>query len=187
MTLRRTHPFRGARRLGVAAVCAVAIASGVATAQSALDPRDRLSWTLYRELVTLPYYGVFDHLAFEVGSGGVVTLRGSVRLPSLKNDAESRAKSVEGVEEVRNEIEVLPASPQDDRIRLAAYRAIYRNDSLERYALSAMPPIHIVVNNGAVTLEGIVDSPMDSQLAEMQVRGVPGTFKITNNLVVDKP
>ena len=180
-----TQPFRLAGRLLASALCMFVLTSGIATAQGP-DPRDRVSWNLYRELVTLPYYGVFDHLAFEVGSGGVITLSGAVRQPSLKNDAEARAKSVEGVEEVRNEIEVLPPSPQDDRIRLAAYRAIYRHDTLERYALSAMPPIHIVVNKGAITLEGIVDTAMDSQLAESQARGVPGTFGVTNNLKVEK-
>lgn len=158
---------------------------GVARAQQAIAPDDRVSWSIYRELITLPYYGVFDHMSFEVGKGGVVTLRGHVRRDTLKSDAEARAKSVEGVEEVRNEIEILPASPQDDRIRLAAYRAIYRHDTLERYALNAVPPIHIIVKNGNITLEGIVDSKLDSQLAESQVRSIAGTFSITNNLQVD--
>ncbi len=187
MTHTPTRPLHVLQRLVAAAVCFVVAGPAVTAAQGALDPRDRVSWTLYRELVTLPYYGVFDHLAFEVGPKGVVTLRGSVRRPSLKSDAEARAKSVEGVEEVRNEIEVLPAGAQDDRIRLATYRAIYRHDSLERYALNAVPPIHIIVNNGRITLEGIVDSQMDSQLAEAQARSVPGTFAVTNNLTVEQP
>ena len=171
------------RRLSGAVVLVLMVGSTVGAQQ--LIPRDdRVSSSIYRELITLPYYGVFDHMKFEVGKGGVVTLRGAVRIPSLKQDAEARVKSVEGVEEVRNEIEVLPASPQDDRIRLQTYRAIYRHDALERYALNAVPPIHIIVKQGNITLEGMVDSPLDSQVAEMQARGVPGTFSITNNLQV---
>lgn len=156
-----------------------------ADAQQIIPRNDRVSSNIYRELITLPFYGVFDHLSFEVGEKGVVTLRGSVRRPTTKADAEARLQDIEGVEEVRNEIEVLPASPQDDRIRIAAYRAIYRHDSLERYALSAVPPIHIIVKNGTITLEGVVDSKMDAQLAEPQARSVAGTFTITNNLQVD--
>jgi hyperosmotically inducible periplasmic protein len=156
-----------------------------ADAQQLIPREDRLSWNIYRELITLPHYGMFDHLSFETGPGGVVTLRGYVRRPIVKDDAEARVKQVEGVEEVRNEIEVLPPSPQDDRIRLAVYRAIYRHDTLERYGLSALPPIHIIVRNGHVTLEGVVDTKMDRQIAEMQARAVPGTFTITNNLQVE--
>ncbi len=158
---------------------------GAAHAQQLIPREDRLSWNIYRELITLPYYGVFDHLKFEIAPGGVVTLRGAVRRPTLKGDAEARLKGIEGIEEIRNEIEVLPASPHDDRIRMQAFRAIYRHDGLERYGLSAVPPIHIIVRNGHVTLEGVVDRRMDAQIAEMQVRQVPGTFTITNNLQVD--
>ena len=167
-----------------AVLAGVLLVPAATQAQQPIGPDDRLSWSIYRELVTLPYYGVFDHMSFEVGDGGTVTLRGRVRRDTLKSDAEARVKDIEGVEQVRNEIEVLPASPQDDRIRLAAYRAIYRHDSLERYALNAVPPIHIIVENGRITLEGVVDTKMDAQLAEVQARSVPGTFEITNNLQV---
>lgn len=172
------------RRLSGAVVLILMVGSTVG-AQQVIPRDDRVSENIYRELITLPYYGVFDHMKFEVGKAGVVTLRGAVRNPRLKQDAEARAKSVEGVEEVRNEIEVLPAAPQDDRIRLQTYRAIYRHDVLERYGLNAVPPIHIIVKQGNITLEGMVDSKLDSQVAEMQARGVPGTFTITNNLEVD--
>jgi hyperosmotically inducible protein len=172
------------RRLG-GAVVLILMATSTVGAQQLYSRDDRVSSAIYRELITLPYYGVFDHMKFEVSKGGVVTLRGAVRNPTLKDDAESRVRSVEGVEEVRNEIDVLPASPQDDRIRLAAYRAIYRHDTLERYGLNAVPPIHIIVKQGTITLEGMVDSKLDSQVAEMQARGVSGTFAITNNLEVE--
>lgn len=167
------------------AILLALVIAGAASAQQIVPREDRVSNALYSELITLPFYGVFDHLSFEVGKGGVVTLRGAVRRPIVKDDAEARAKRVPGVEEVRNEIEVLPVSPQDDRIRLAAYRAIYRHDVLERYALSAVPPIHIIVKNGAIRLEGVVDTKMDAQLAESQARSVAGTFAITNNLQVE--
>jgi hyperosmotically inducible protein len=105
------------RRLG-GAVVLILMATSTVGAQQLYSRDDRVSSAIYRELITLPYYGVFDHMKFEVNKGGVVTLRGAVRNPTLKDDAESRVRSVEGVEEVRNEIDVLPASPQDDRIRL---------------------------------------------------------------------
>lgn len=182
---RRPKAARALRAAIVALAIAVAAPSGTALAQQAIAPNDRLSWNIYRELITLPYYGVFDHLSFEVQKGGTVILRGAVRRPSLKEDAEARVKEIEGVEQVQNEVEVLPASPQDDSIRLALYRAIYRHDGLERYGLSAVPSIHIIVDRGHVRLEGIVNSKMDRQLAEAEARSVPGTFSITNNLQVE--
>jgi len=148
--------------------------------------KDRIQHEIFHELLTLPYYGIFDNLGFEIGQKGTVTLTGQVTRPSLKSDAERVVKSVEGVEQVINKIEVLPTSPNDDRIRLNVYRAIYRHDALERYGLGANPPIHIIVKNGNVTLEGVVNSKMDSQIAEMQARGVPLTFSIKNNLRVEK-
>ncbi len=104
----------------------------------------------------LPYYGVFDNLAYKVDPDGTVTLLGQVALPSLKSDAESAVKKIEGVERVVNNIEILPPSPGDDRIRRATYRAIYGNCVLAPYRLRAVPPIHIIVNNGRITLEGAV-------------------------------
>jgi hyperosmotically inducible protein len=114
-----------------------------------------------------------------------VTLVGQVRKPTLKSDAERAVKNVEGVDTVDNQLEVLPLSPNDDRIRLRVYRAIYRTSSLERYAIQAVPPIHIIVKHGNVTLEGVVASQMDKNLANIKARGVPGTFKVTNNLRVE--
>ena len=160
-----------------------AAASGI-SAQSA--PEDRTTRAVRRELVLLPRYGVFDHLAFKIEKG-TVTLLGQVRTASLKADAERVLDGIEGVETVVNEIEILPTSPGDDRIRLAAYRAIYRNPSLERYAILAVPPVHIIVKSGNITLEGIVDSKMDKVLASTEVRSVPGVFSVTDNLRVENP
>jgi hyperosmotically inducible periplasmic protein len=138
------------------------------------------------ELVMLPYYGVFDNLSYKVDGDGTVTLQGQVARPTLKSDAENSVKRIEGVEKVVNNIEVLPTSMNDDRIRRDTYRAIYGNDVLSQYQMRAVPPIHIIVNNGKVTLEGAVSRQMDKQIAGMQANGVPGAFSVTNNLVVDE-
>jgi hyperosmotically inducible periplasmic protein len=145
---------------------------------------NRVEREVRHELVTLPFYGVFDNLAFQV-DGGTVTLLGQVSRPTLKTDAERVVKSIEGVERVINRIEVLPLSPYDDRIRLATYRAIYGNTALNRYALQAVPPIHIIVKNGNVTLEGVVANEGDKNIADIRARSVPGVFSVTNNLRVE--
>jgi len=147
-------------------------------------PQDRLVREVRHELVMLPYYGVFDNLSYRV-DGGTVTLMGQVTRPTLKSDAENVVKRIEGVERVVNNIEVLPVSPSDDRIRLAAYRAIYGFPSLNRYALNAVPPIHIIVNNGKLTLEGVVANQGDKDAANIQANSVPGVFSVTNNLQVE--
>jgi hyperosmotically inducible protein len=146
---------------------------------------DRLVKELRHELVMLPYYSVFDNLAYKV-DGNTVTLYGQVTRPTLKSDAERAVKSIEGVEAVDNQIQVLPLSPSDDRIRMAVYRTIYGQPSLQRYAMGAVPPIHIIVNNGNVTLEGVVNNEADKNIAGIQANTVPGVFGVKNNLVVEK-
>ncbi len=148
---------------------------------------DRIVKEVRHELVMLPYYGVFDNLAYQVAPDGTVTLLGQVARPTLKSDAENAVKRIEGVEKVVNNIEVLPTSMNDDRIRRAAYRAIYRNNALSEYQWRAVPPIHIIVNNGHITLEGVVARRMDKQIAGIQANSVPGAFSVTNNLVVEEP
>ena len=133
----------------------------------------------------LPYYGIFDNLAYEV-SGSTVSLYGQVTRPTLKSDAENVAKRIEGVDRVINNIEVLPLSPADDRIRFAEYRTIYGQAALNRYGLQAIPPIHIIVSNGKVTLEGVVPSEADKNIAGIQANSVSGVFSVTNNLRVEK-
>jgi hyperosmotically inducible protein len=145
----------------------------------------RIEREVRHELLMLPYYGVFDDLKYRV-DGGTVTLLGYVTRPTLKDDAERAVKRIEGVEQVRNEIEVLPVSPEDDRIRVAEYRAIYGDPALNRYALQAVPPIHIIVKNGNVTLEGVVANEMDRNLAEIRAKSAPGVFSVTNHLRVEK-
>lgn len=136
-----------------------------------------------KELVTLPYYGVFDNLEYEV-EGNTVILHGQVRTPITRQDAERRVAKIEGVDRVVNKIEVLPVSGFDDSIRARAYRSIFRTGSLYRYAMGANPSIHIIVKNGTITLEGIVSNQMDSQLAYTAARSVPGVFSVNNNLRV---
>jgi hyperosmotically inducible protein len=133
----------------------------------------------------LPYYGVFDNLAYRV-DGAKVTLFGQVTKPTLKSDAENAVKRIEGVQNVDNQIEVLPLSPNDDQIRRAAYRKIYSNPALQRYQMGAVPPIHIIVKNGNITLVGVVDGEGDKNLAGITANGVPGAFKVTNDLTVGK-
>ncbi|MCZ2147677.1 MAG: BON domain-containing protein [Bryobacterales bacterium] len=137
------------------------------------------------ELLMLPYYNVFDSLSFQV-NGNEVTLYGQVTWPALKSDAGNVVKHIAGVSKVVNDIEVLPLSPFDDSIRLRTFRAIYSQPGLDRYALRAVPGIHIIVKNGNVTLEGVVASQMDKNLAGIRANGVPGVFSVTNNLQVSK-
>lgn len=147
--------------------------------------RARIERQVRHELVMLPNYDVFDNLAFRV-DGYKVTLLGQVREPTLKSAAARVVKDIEGVESVDNQIEVLPVSPNDDRIRVAVYRAIYGHTALNRYSLRAVPPIHIIVKNGNVTLEGVVANEGDKNIANIQANGVSGVFSVTNNLQVEK-
>lgn len=137
-----------------------------------------------KELVTLPYYGVFDNLEYKV-EGDTVTLYGQVVRPSTRKDAERRVRRIAGVARVVNNIEVLPLSGFDDSIRASTYRTLYRTGGLYRYFLGANPAIHIVVNRGHVTLEGVVANEGDRRLANIVARGVSGAFSVTNNLRTD--
>jgi hyperosmotically inducible protein len=152
---------------------------------AAQPSQDKIVKEVRHELVMLPYYGVFDNLAFRV-DGTKVTLFGQVTRPTLKSDAENVVKRIEGVTSVDNEIEVLPLSPNDDQIRRAAYRQIYSKPALQRYQMGAVPPIHIIVKNGNITLVGVVDNQGDKDMAGIAANGVPGAFKVTNDLAVGK-
>ena len=140
------------------------------------------------ELVTLPYYSIFDWFEGQVSPDGTVTLMGQVTDPKLKHDAEWRIKRLEGASKIVNNIEVLPLSNHDDQLRTALYRAIYTSESpLFKYALQSVGPIHILVRNGHVTLKGVVASEQDKQLAYIAARGVPGAFEVQNQLKVEEP
>ena len=151
--------------------------------QSVSPSEARIQKEVRHELLMLPYFNVFDYIAYQV-KGDTVTLQGEVTRPSLKSDAENVVKRIEGVQQVINNIEILPPSPMDDQLRLALYRAIYGYPALEKYALGVQKPIRIIVKNGRVTLEGVVDSETDKNLVTVRANSVPGIFSVTNNLRV---
>src|SRR5882757_5281172 len=172
------------RNVFVACCTILALASTVLAQQDqSRRSNDRITKEVRHELLMLPYLGVFDNLAYKV-DGYNVTLMGQVTRPTLKSDAENVVKKIEGVEHVDNQIELLPLSPNDDRIRRAVYRAIYGYPALQKYALGVQQPIRIIVKNGNVTLEGVVDNEGDKNIANIRANGVPGVFSVKNDLQV---
>ena len=166
------------------AVCSLSVAAQNAQrGQPTAKSEERITREVRHELLMLPYFGVFDNIAFKV-NGYDVTLIGQVVRPSLKSDAENVVKRIEGVEKVDTQIEVLPPSPVDDRLRLQLFRAIYQYPPLQKYELGVQKPIRIIVKNGRVNLEGVVDNETDKNLAGVRANGVPGIFSVTNNLQV---
>jgi hyperosmotically inducible periplasmic protein len=169
----------------VAASSAVTVGASPLVESGQSFDQQQVSKRVRKELVTLPYYGVFDNLAYKV-EGDTVTLYGQVVRPSTRSDAARRVAKIKGVQRVVNNIEVLPLSGFDDDIRVQAYRAIFNTGGLYRYAMGANPSVHIVVNRGHLTLEGVVANRMDKQLAEFAARGIPGVFSVTNNLIAER-
>jgi hyperosmotically inducible protein len=171
-------------------ICVVLALASAALGRQAAAPSAaataRITKEVRHELLMLPYFSVFDNLSYKV-DGYNVTLIGQVTRPTLKSDAENVVKRIEGVEHVDNQIEVLPVSPNDDRIRRAVYRAIYGYPALQKYALGVQQPIRIIVKNGNVTLEGVVDNEADKNIANIRANGVSGVFSVKNNLQVVKP
>lgn len=152
--------------------------------QPSAKAQERIIKEVRHEILMLPYFGVFDNIAYKV-DGYTVTLLGQVVRPVTKSDAENAVKHIEGVEKVDNQIEVLPASSMDDRLRRRLFRAIYGYPALERYALGVQKPIRIIVKNGHVALEGVVDSEGDKNLVGLRANGVSGIFSVDNNLRVE--
>jgi hyperosmotically inducible protein len=148
--------------------------------------QERIQREVRHELAMLPYFTVFDNIAYKVDAAKV-TLLGQVVNPVLKSDAGNVVKHIEGVENVDNQIEVLPLSPMDNRSRRQLFRAIYGYPALQRYALGVQKPIRIIVKNGHVSLEGVVDTEADKNIAGLRANGVPGIFSVTNNLQVVEP
>lgn len=195
---------RAARRViaGAALLGLVFISAGVAGEGLSVQETTRL---LQRNLERLPYYGVFDFMAFDIDRG-TVTLTGYAFNGSLRSAAEMAAKRTSGVDEVANRVEVLPASPNDDRIRWATFYRIYTDAFLSRYASGGpdsvrrelyqarrfgglyqplgLYDIHIVVRNGHTTLYGVVDNEGDRTIAGMKAREVTGVFSVENEIVV---
>jgi hyperosmotically inducible periplasmic protein len=170
----------------VSTVCIAAAAQDTQPDQASAKAQERIIKEVRHELLMLPYFGVFDFIAYKV-DGYNVTLLGQVVRPSLKSDAENSMKHIEGVEKVDNQIEVLPPSSIDDRLRMNLFRAIYGYPALQRYALGVQKPIRIIVKNGHVSLEGVVDSDADKNLVTVRANGVSGIFSVDNHLQVSKP
>jgi hyperosmotically inducible periplasmic protein len=171
----------------MAAVLTACLAVAASAKNSTADQKaqDRVTREVRHELVMIPDLTIFDNLAYKV-DGGTVTLLGQVRNPAIKDEAAHAVKGIEGVDRVVNNIEILPPSPMDDQIRRQVARAIFSEDGLFRYSLGALPPIHIIVKEGHVTLEGAVSSQADKDLAGLRANGVPGVFSVQNNLRVEK-
>ncbi len=166
-------------------ILVITLASARASAGQETKANQNLVREVRHQLLLLPYYTVFDNLAFKV-DGDHVTLEGQVTRPTLKSDAEAAVKSIEGISGVTNNIEVLPPSPMDDQLRRALYRAIYGDPQLSKYGWSSMASIHIIVKSGHVSLEGVVDNDTDKNLAGLRANSVPNVFEVKNNLVVKK-
>jgi hyperosmotically inducible protein len=207
---RMTMRIRGSRQLVSFGVAAAFTLFGIftTTARPAAEtiPSKETTLSVRRALERLPYYGVFDFLAFGVDRGAV-TLQGYAYQPGLRADAAAAIKRVAGVDEVANRIETLPPSQNDDRIRWTTFYRIYTDDFLSRYAPggavaarmaayefarfpglqpSGTYPIHIIVKGGRTTLIGVVDNAGDRQLAEVRAREVTGVFAVENELIATK-
>jgi len=193
---------------GVLSLCLVAPLLGQDA--TSLDAKQqavqKLAVEIRKEIVTLPQYGVFDNIHFAIKGGDTVILRGQASRPTLKSSIENVVKKIEGVSKVDNQIEVLPLSSNDDRIRAAVYASIYRYPPLQKYTsnrggprgpsvaraaggITNDPPIgyhaiHIIVQNGNVTLTGVVDSETDASLAQIRANSVSGVFSVDNDLQI---
>lgn len=176
---------RKATGFSVVLILTLASAAALSQRDQTFSPKAqaRITKEVRHRILMLPQFGVFDNIAFKL-DGYDVILIGQVTQPTLRSDAEHEVKKIEGVERVENQIEVLPLSPNDDRLRRDVFRAIYRYGPLQRYGIGSNRPIHIIVNRGHVTLEGVVDRESDKNMAGMQANGVFGVFSVQNNLVV---
>lgn len=156
-------------------------------APSPQTPRaeNRLQDQVAHALNMLPTYSLFDIISYQV-QGSTVILDGRVRTVGLKAAAEDAVKKVEGVEKVQNNIQELPPSEADDHVRAQIARAIFDTPALQPYSMGVVPPIHIIVDNSNVWLEGIVNSQADKDLAGLKASTVPGVFSVTNDLRVQK-
>ncbi len=178
--LKKPRLFILSLALGLAALPALATSHNGFT-----DEQARVAEKVRKQIVTLPFYSLFDNVTFSL-DGNTVTLNGEVYRPSMRKSVERVALQVEGVNEVVNNLEVLPTSFHDDRIRIAALRALYTHPVLNRYGFRSVPPIHIIVKNGEIRLEGVVNRESEKNVAGILANGVSGAFAVTNNLRVEK-
>lgn len=171
---------------GLAVASSTDQASQQVTSSTNQRIEQRLSGEVRHELNMIPEFTIFDNLAYRV-DGRSVTLFGQVRDAIVKDSAEARVKHLEGVERVDNQIEILPASFNDDRIRRQVARAVFNDPRLFNYGVQSVPPIHIIVKNGHVNLEGVVRTQTDKDDAFIRANGVSGVFSVENNLQVEQP
>ena len=169
-------------------VAALSLSAGAMASEQPISEQGiaRVQKQVRHELNMLPYVNVFDYMTFTVDENGNVTLNGEVTNPVVKSDAANVVKRVEGVERVDNKIQVLPLSFFDNGLRARLYRTIYGYGPLQRYGLGLNKPIRIIVENGHVTLRGVVDREMDKNLAGIRANTVPGIFSVDNQLKVVK-
>jgi hyperosmotically inducible protein len=181
--MKLTNDLLKATLTGTLAIMLISSTYAFAQMPGANQPTNDLTSRVRHELVMLPYFTIFDNMSYRV-DGSTVTLMGKVTRTSLRQDAERVVKNIEGVDRVQNEIEVLPVSMFDNQIRWQEARAIYGYPTLNRYGMGTQPSIRIIVENGHVTLEGVVNNQADKNVAGMRANGVHGVFSVTNDLVV---
>ena len=172
------------------ALVGTAIPAAAKTSQQALARNSGnyeawLSNQVRHALVTLPYYSVFDNLEYKI-DGNNVTLLGQVLFPNNKEDVAKAVKRIEGVQSVNNQIQELPIDPFDQQIRRAEFRSIYGAPGMDIYVIRSVQPIHIIVNNGHVTLEGVVRNQTDKNIAGLYANRVANVFSVTNNLRIEQ-
>jgi hyperosmotically inducible protein len=175
--------MRRVLNLLILSVALVALTAGSTFAQTSAMAQTDLQKKVFKEIISLPYYGVFDNIKFKT-DGDTVTLLGEVMYPTTKESAENVVEDISGVKKVVNNIQVLPLSRFDDTIRYRTWRSIASKGSLYRYLIGANPSMRIIVNDGRITLEGFVDSQGDANLAYIAAREVPGTFAVENDLQI---
>jgi osmotically-inducible protein OsmY len=164
---------------------ALILMASLAGAAPARTQTSDLQESVVKALLSLPHYGVYDNLYFEM-SGPDVTLMGQALLEITKAEAGKRVARIRGIGKVTNTIEVLPPSPSDDALRFSVYRAIFGSADLHRYSMGADPTIHIIVKGGHVTLVGMVSTDQDKQRAEMVSKSLPGIMSFKNELRIEK-
>ena len=183
------------RLFGFATITLMAVAFGLADQKkthndvftSGPPEEAQLARKIRHDLLILPYYSIFTDLAFQL-NGSEVTLEGACPPEppwDIRSDAENTVKRIPGVTKVVNQIKLLPLSDMDWQIRRAEARAIYGDSEIGmRYGYQALPSIHIIVDNGHVTLEGVVDNQFDDTLIRTRANEVPNVFSVTDNLIV---
>jgi hyperosmotically inducible protein len=167
-----------------AACLVLVVAAPLAAADTPVRKDQQVANDIARSVVTYPQFTIFDTVGGEVHEG-VVTLTGKVTQPYKKTDIERRVAKIDGVRQITNKIGVLPLSTADDNLRYRISRSIYGNANFWNYATQANPPIHIIVENGHVTLVGVVNNYLDKTLARNLAYQF-GAFSVTNNLKTDE-